>query len=442
MGDFYFNDNSLEELRSRIWKCESSLKTLSEEAKQIFSSLESQRGMGIEEIRQMIHALSVQTANLSGSMGDTAYLFKMVASYVQEAEQKSVKDLEGGESTDEKDLEQPPQAKEDQQLLKWILQENKNGNPFLNQLFYDAIFGEVDWFDLAAIGFTQDELIGKGLIAGPSGGVTVLLVEESIADTLSQYASVPREFDEGKIMKVAQKLHEMGMEWTGEAIDTLLSQDEFKDLAWCKSFKHYAKGLDVAGKVFDFSKFTAEQITKFMVDYEESIAVLNTLKANTPEGTQTMQAIDNLLYKYNNVAMSVFEDVNTKGINLGIDYLKTVAGGGAVAATLDAVYEVTGFNDYAENVLKVQSLQVQNADIYNGFSELKVRIARGEAGIEPRASEAEYQQFTDMFKYLKENKIQEYQILKELTNNKVMKEKLNQQIEYLKNYEIGKAYGQ
>ena len=94
MGDFYFNSNSLEELCSKVWGCQFSLKTLSEEAKRLFTMLESQRGMGIEEIRQQILALSVQTANLSGSMGDTAYFLKKVASYVQEAEQKSVKDME------------------------------------------------------------------------------------------------------------------------------------------------------------------------------------------------------------------------------------------------------------------------------------------------------------------------------------------------------------
>lgn len=94
MGIFYFNSSFLEELCSKIWGCESSLKTLSEEIKRISGTLESQKGMGIEEIRQQIFALSTQTLNLSGSMGDTAYFLKKVDSYAQEAEQKSIKDLE------------------------------------------------------------------------------------------------------------------------------------------------------------------------------------------------------------------------------------------------------------------------------------------------------------------------------------------------------------
>ena len=439
MGTFYFKSSSLEELCSKVWGCESSLKALSEEIKRISDSLDTQRGMGIEEIRQQIRALSTQTLNLSGSMGDTAYFLKKVDTYVQEAEQKSIKDLEGENTSNS---EQPQQQNAIQSLINWIIEENKNGNPFLDLSYYNKIIGEVNGWDLLAIGLTQNELIGKGLIANVSGGLTVRLIEESIAATLSQYAAVPMEFDEGAFLELAKSLQDMGMEWTEEWADFLLSQDEFKDLEWCKTFKEYAGMLDIADKAFDFSRFTAEQMAKYLVDYEQSLAVLNNLKSNTPAGTQTAQAIDNLINKYNDIWFSVVEDSASEGINYGVDILKGAAGGGALVATLDAVYKVTGLNDYAENLLKAEALQIQHSDIYNGFSELKMRIARGEAGIESRASDAEYQKFSEMFDYLKENKIQEYQLLKELTNDRSLQTKLDQEIENMKNYEIGQLYAQ
>lgn len=366
------------------------------------------------------------------------------------------------------------------EFVKWAVENSKSGaivglregDPLYDKVLKGGI--ELDETLAMALPNSNEllaqELIGMGIYGQEWGGNhSIKIMEKNIERILSSY------LDQGMIMKMNQyaeermgdykeaagilhQLKNVEADVAKEILEQKLDPKVFKNSGLDDFFKAYEK----IGKVIDWGKFSVEQITKFLADYDSSMQVLKSLKDVVGNSTASTMAIDNLIDRYNCTVFSIVEDTGIKITETMIDTLANAAGV-PLQAGLQLGYMVTGMDSYGDNVAALLAMQAQHNEIHAGYVELQTKCINACVnGTE--VSPEDYLKLETTFNYLKNSKIQQYEILKDLAvaNSDAVQrylrggafalfgdavdsnvvQQIEQEIEKLKNYNFGETYPQ
>lgn len=320
------------------------------------------------------------------------------------------------------------------ELIQWLIANNKTrahhglypGDPL-----YDLICqGDPGLAELLAIALpNMSEVISKKVIASASGGDYLTKeLEENIARVLESYLEQPMKYQEGDFTDVAKLVSELGLEGAKNNLIADMGAEAFENSLWADFFE----GMDVADAAIDWGIFSVEQIDKFMTDYTNNINVLETLKGVMGEDAAAAAAIDNLMDRYRHTAYSVVEDTGQKLVEGSLDAVATAAGV-PLKPVLDLVFKVTGVDAYGDNMADLMSLQIQHNDVYQGYVELMERCISPDGG----ATAQDYLDLETSFNYLKNSRIQQYEILQDMAKDPDTAAKIAAEIDKLKNYKFG-----